>query len=99
MRNIETLLRITLSRVIVKADKNRFSHGLCNTINDLNSNAIIDNDEAERLLQYLTVNKPLRYHIRKLSKYYDIKAYYWKKGNVTPRMRWLNKHIRINSRV
>mgnify|MGYP003640951016 CR=1 FL=1 len=90
MRTIKQLLQVMLD------NKDLFNSGLCHWIDQLWFRSKINDDESRLLGKYIRENKP--------SKFSSIDAwcsrnnhYYWKPGNITPRINWINKHIKLNS--
>lgn len=88
MRNEKELLQLMLRH------QEYFSLGLCSWIcNILIFEKIITKEECRLLLDYIEKNRP--------SIYSSIDAYknrgrhfYWKEGNINPRIKWINKHIK-----
>lgn len=86
MRSIKELLQILLS------NQQYFSLGLCHWTHKLYNNGLISDDEDNLLYAYIRKNRP--------SMYSSIGAWrqrnsdwFWKQGNIEPRIKWINKHI------
>lgn len=66
-----------------------FYDGLCGWAIKLRTNNIISLFEFMLLIDYIDKNAPFLYKIN-IFKY---STYYWEKGNIVPRIKWLQKHI------
>lgn len=88
MRSINELLILLLKEV---KEDNDFA-GLCGKIWTMYMSNIIKGDEWGLLLQYITNHKPFVANFRKDS-------YYWKQYKIKPRIKWLNKHIKLTSKI
>lgn len=84
MRSTKELL------TIVSQNMYRFRSGLCSIIGKLEWEGSISQDEYHHLKKYLKEHRPFNVYT------ITDDAYYWKKGELTPRMRWLKRHIRRN---
>jgi hypothetical protein len=71
--------------------QNLFQFGLCRWTTKLYWQSKISYEERRILLDYIEKNAPLSFIIRDFCDYSD--GYYWKSGNIKPRLRWLKKHI------
>lgn len=90
-KSIKELLEIMLENIDL------LSTGLCNLISDIYwSSEKITDDEYDIIHDYILHNRPF-----KLSSISAFKTrnsyYYWKKGNKALRIKWLKKHIKLNS--
>lgn len=91
MRTIKELLELMLSRTDL------FRFGLCQTVNKLYFTDIITVEECNLVEHYINSHRP--------SKFSSINAYihrndtyFWTKGDIKPRIKWLKKHIKLNSK-
>lgn len=89
MRTIKELLQLMLD------NKQLFKEGLCNWKDELWITDGIDTHEYIHLGRYIANNRP--------SPFSSINAfvnrnwvYYWTKGDIKPRIKWLKKHIAKN---
>jgi hypothetical protein len=87
MRTTKELLELMLLGIV---DNGFFRIGLCGLVDRLYYNHIIDNEEYLRLYAFVKSNPP--------KKTYD-DIWYWKPGNLKPRIVWLKKHIEKNSNI
>ena len=86
MRSIKELLAVMLEH------KSLFINGLCLWASDLNWRGIISHDEFRLLQQYIDNNRPSKYS--SLSAFnYRHSSFYWKCGDIIPRVKWINKHL------
>ncbi len=90
MRSIKELLQVMLDK------QDSFYYGLCNWADDLISIKIITYDEWVYLKDYIKDNRP--------SKWSSLDAFlhsntgmYWRSKNIKPRIKWIKKHIKLNS--
>lgn len=90
MRTIKELLQIMLDR------QDLFSAGLCNWVNRMYYCDIITYEERIALHGYIRENRP--------SKYSSINSfihrnflYYWSYDDISPRIKWIKEHIKLNS--
>lgn len=86
MRTIKELLQLMLDNVDVIKDREK---GLCYVINYLFGNQIINSNEQDILDVYINDNKPW---------YKTLHIFWWKPGDIAPRKRWLEKHIKKQSK-
>jgi hypothetical protein len=86
MRTEKELLQLMLER------QDQFAKGLCIWIDLLNWSGIITYDELKLLLDYIDHNRPSKFS--SLSAFKNRRGkYYWNKGDITPRIKWINKQI------
>lgn len=96
MRSIKELLEVMLD------NKDLFRLGLCQWNSSLYARDIITLDEHILLNNYIRSNRPPFYDnftifnhiIRRDDPAYH---YYWKGGEIEPRIEWIQKHIAKNS--
>ena len=82
MRTIKELLQLMLD------NKELFNTGLCNW------NGMLPNttpDEFYLVKDYILSNKPFTFY-----RIFINPRYFWKPGDIKPRIKWLEKHISIN---
>lgn len=82
MKTIKELLQLMLD------NKHKFTYGLCSLNDNLWMDDIVTNDEYFELMNYINNNPPKKV-------YSDI--YFWEKGNIKPRLEWIEQHIKFNS--
>lgn len=94
MRSIKELLQLMLDNQYL------FETGLCFWVWDLrrvNLEApIISIDECKLLKTYVNKNRPHTFSSFNVL-LNCTSRYYWKKGNIKPRIKWIEKHIKLNS--
>ncbi len=90
MRSIKELLQLMLN------NKHLFIDGLCQWNRALCQNQLIDYKEYSTLEDYIDDNAPFFFTIKR-SFWYRGYRYYWPKGDIKPRLKWINKHIKLNS--
>jgi hypothetical protein len=92
MRTIKELLEIMLD------NKDLFKYGLCSWVGLLYSYNRISNKEYLTLMEYIENNRP--FMLSSISTMCEIikhSGYYWKEGDIKPRIKWIQKHIKLNS--
>jgi len=82
MRNNKELLEVFLYNVDL------FDSGLCSWIYELWRTNIISCQERSFLMEIIKDNEPF------LNRYFTGRAYYWKIGNINPRIKFLTKHLK-----
>jgi hypothetical protein len=83
-RNIKELLQLMLD------NQDLFKEGLCSWLGELYFiKNKISYKEYNLLYDYIYKNAPFPYKIN----IFSARAYYWKKGDIKPRIKWLKKHI------
>jgi hypothetical protein len=86
MRTEKELLKLMLER------QDQFAKGLCLWVTLLNWSGIITYDECCLLEEYIHNNRPSMFS--SLSAFKNRRGYYyWNKGDITPRIKWINKQI------
>ena len=91
MRNIKELLQVMLD------NKHNFHQGLCFWIIELRfASSVINTEEYKILSDYINNNRPHPLSSLKAFRSYG-NGYYWKKGDIKPRIKWIEKHIKLNS--
>lgn len=81
MRTIKELLQLMLD------NKQLFTCGLCGWNASLKDTTP---DEFYLVKNYILDNKPFTLH-----RFFINDRFYWEKGNIKPRIKWLEKHIQI----
>lgn len=89
-RNIEILLKVMYSNQSLLAD------GLCNLVLRIRAHELITADEKIILLKYIEKNRPSRFSSWDAFVHSGT-VYYWSSGKTNPRIKWLIKHIKLNS--
>lgn len=84
MRTIKELLQLMLNNVHLITI---YNCGIC----DLRLHLDFTQNEKKVIFEYINSNKPWFKYIRLYE--YD---YWWKKGKVKPRIKWLEKYIKLN---
>jgi hypothetical protein len=86
MRTEKELLKLMLW------NQENFVKGLCGWIFSLNCSNIITNYELNLLMDYIDHNRPSMFS--SLSAFKNRRGgYYWNKGDIKPRIKWINKQI------
>lgn len=94
MRTIKQLLEVMLEH------QELFENGLCAWSRNLTYEQIITIDERIIIWTYIRENKPSKYSSWSAYKEQTNQSrmgYYWKYKDITPRIKWLKKHIKRNS--
>ena len=86
-RTIKELLQIML------ANQTLFHVGLCYWAELLWENDVITFEEYRILLEYISSNRPHKYSSIEAYKWRN-SSYFWESGNITPRIKWIKKHIK-----
>ena len=86
MRDIKVLLTLVLENM------DGFRWGLCDIVRQLYRNNIINVDEYLLLLKYMEVHRPNNSYKRRGI------AYFWKSGLSKPRIAWLKRQIKKQSK-
>lgn len=81
MRTNKKLLELMLE------NQQLFDKGLCHWTSNMVF-TIITFDEKKKLDEYIFENKPITFY-RMLNA-----AYWWKRGDIKPRIKWIEKHIK-----
>jgi hypothetical protein len=92
MRTIKELLEVMLE------NKDLFNKGLCYWADKLYYRNIITASERSKLKNYIDENRP--FMLSSISTMCEIikhSGYYWKEGDIKPRIKWIQKHIKLNS--
>jgi len=90
MRSIKELLQLMLD------NKYLFSTGLCNWKDELLFKNIITDYEHGGLERYIRIHRPSMFSSINAF-YYRNRMYYWTMRDIKPRIKWLEKHIKLNS--
>ena len=85
MRSIKELLQLMLD------NQQSFRTGLCHWVDYMYMDALITNSEKRTLSSYICEHPPFIHKI-----YRRHRGYYWKPGNIKPRIAWIKKHIEKN---
>lgn len=89
-RSIKELLQVMLD------NQDLFKDGLCLWAISLSIGRKITITERELLSAYIKRNRPFRFSTLETS-WNCIGAYWWNCGNIKPRIKWIEKHIKLNS--
>ena len=84
MRKNKELLQVFLD------NQHLFKTGICGWVMDLYIEGAISFEERMYLLGLIRKNEPV---LTKIGLQGD-GLYYWEKGNIKPRIKWLKKHLR-----
>jgi hypothetical protein len=85
MRTTKELLELMLE------NQQFFKSGLCRWIENMYRRGIITEAECYRLEYYLSQNKPITfYKILRMNN----NRYWWRIGDIKPRIKWIEKHIK-----
>lgn len=85
-RTIKELLKVMLD------NQKLFKNGLCTWNKMLYKNNIITFDEYFEVETFIRQNRPSAFSSIDAFKH-SKDAFYWECGNITPRIKWINKHI------
>ena len=74
--------------------------GLCKWVINMEVDSLITLEEAILLSSYINNNPPFIYKMYRffnnLYRGFTHEPYYWKPGNIKPRIAWIKKHIKKN---
>ena len=90
MRNIKELLELMLE------NQDLFCIALCDWTRRLHGVRFICQEEKMTLLYYIQKNRPSMWSSIDAFRYRK-RSYYWEEGNIKPRIKWIKKHIKLNS--
>jgi len=89
-RSIKELLELTLE------NEQYFVGGLCGWFENLYRSHLIVFEEWNKLQNYADNNKPSIYS--SVDRFiHRNTTYWWKRGDIKPRIKWIKKHIKKNS--
>jgi hypothetical protein len=92
-RSIKELLELMLE---YQGLYSYYSLGLCHWTFTLLRYGLLLNSEYCKLKDYIDKNRPSKYS--SLDAYFNRKSpLYWKSDNIEPRIKWIKKHIKLNS--
>ncbi|MEY2702604.1 MAG: hypothetical protein RLY43_1240 [Bacteroidota bacterium] len=92
MRNIKELLELMLE------NQDCFcSGGLCGWASELCLARIITCEEYHFLGEYISHNRPHKWSSYDAFKHRH-EVFYWTPYNIKPRIKWIKKHIKLNSK-
>lgn len=94
MRTTKELLELVKYRFIAAREGERLL-GLCNVVEQLLAENMINSKEFQYLEYYIKKHRPV--NIRTLQGGNSDGYFYWNRHKIKPRIKWLNKHIRKNS--
>jgi hypothetical protein len=90
MRTIKQLLEVMLKH------QELFETGLCRWSNSLYSKKLITEDEVYTLWRYIEKNRPSAFSSINAFMHQN-QGWYWKVGDIKPRIKWIKQHIKRNS--
>lgn len=89
MRRIDELLKIVLDNI------EPLEFGLCDRVYAIWRLSLITESERDYLWRYIAGNRPSM--LSSVSAFFMRNSgYYWTRGSIRPRIKWLKHHIRIN---
>lgn len=86
MRDTKELLQVMLEH------QDLFVSGLCEWTNHLYRRGRITYDEADELKIYINKHRPSMFSSIDAFKHRN-KDYFWTWGDITPRIKWIEKHL------
>ncbi len=89
MRSIKNLLEVML------LNQNYFQFGLCSWASSLRCYGVITDEEYSILRHYIKYNRPNMFSSMKAFKASN-SPYYWPCGDKGVRVKWIEKHIKLN---
>jgi hypothetical protein len=90
MRSIKELLQVMLD------NQDDFRIGLCIWANQLCFKRKITYEEYICLKNYIEDNRPSKWSSLNAFSHRNM-AVYWNQSNIKPRIKWIQKHIKLNS--
>ena len=91
-RSIKELLQLLLIYIDLIPELPRNMLGLCGLAYHLHFIGKITETEHDIIYQYIDNNKPINFHT-----VFIRDDFYWERGLKEPRIKWLKKHIKLNS--
>ena len=88
MRTNKELLQVFLN------NQHFFETGLCLWVEILFLNDLITEEEEKYLYNLIDNNRPIFIKIKDTLKGYQKNCYYWKMGDINPRIKWLKKYLK-----
>lgn len=91
--------RIVYLLEVLKENENAFTTGLCSWIFQLHYTKVISSADLELLMTYVINNGPISTHrlLCFVGLRQESRNFYWKRGDIEPRLKWIDKHIKKNS--
>lgn len=90
MRSIKELLQVMLD------NQDCFIVGLCNWVSQLLYKKKITQEERMFLIKYIQNNRPSKWSSLDAFRHRNL-GMYWCPRNIKPRIKWIEKHIKLNS--
>lgn len=90
MRSIKELLELMLE------NEQAYFYGLCHWVNNLYICKIINFEERRKLITYINNNRPSKWSSFSAFISRDSR-FYWESKKIKPRIKWIKKHIKLNS--
>lgn len=92
MRTIKELLEVMLE------NQQYFKNGLCTWVAILRFEELITTSESYQLHKYIDDNRSfILSSFDAFNERIKKSGYYWTRGNIKPRIKWIQKHIKLNS--
>lgn len=88
-KTIKELLHLMLDH------QDLFKSGLCSWNSNLYYHDLITSEEEHKLQRYIDLNKPYIFSSYQAFLNHQ-NHYYWNKGYIKPRIKWIIKHIKLN---
>ena len=88
MRTNKELLQVFLD------NQNLFKCGLCEWVRELYHNFLISEKEKFYLYNLINNNRPFFIRIKDILSCRKRTCYYWKIGDIKPRIKWLKKYLK-----
>lgn len=94
---IKELLEYLRQEIISRLD-NEYLDGMCLIVDDMSLRSEFTSKERRLLMSYIQDNRPSMFN--SWSAFVSTitgQEYFWKQGELKPRIKWLDKHIKKNS--
>jgi hypothetical protein len=91
MKTVKELLNMMLN------NQHLFHNGLCGWALTLYHYDIISKEEHQLISKYILKNRPSIFSSLYCFKVQFRSGYFWKAGDIAPRIKWIKKHIKRNS--
>ncbi len=93
--NTNDLIELRKCFIILRENQHLFNGGLCNWIGNCNAIGIMSSRDRQLIEDYVYYNKPLTLFTILHTFTKRIYFFYWEKDDIKPRLKYINKHIKL----
>jgi hypothetical protein len=87
------LIKIKEILKLMLLNNHLLEYGLCFCANELNKDHLLSDEDLNVILEYIEINRPGKYSSIDTF-FYRHSNFYWTPGNASPRIKWIEKHIK-----